>query len=62
MRAPNQALAFCPAHNDQRNQSLSIGVGNKGVLLINCFAGCETSDVLNAIGMKFRDLYPESSG
>ena len=60
MRTPHQALAFCPSHNDVDGRSLAIGVGNNGVLLVNCFAGCETSDVLGAIGMKFRDLYPKS--
>jgi len=61
MRSPNQALAFCPSHDDKREQSLSVAVGDNGVLLLNCFAGCETRDVLDSIGMTFRDLYPTES-
>ncbi len=55
----SQGLAFCPSHEDVQKQSLSIGVGDNGVLLVNCFVGCDTSDVLRTIGLTFRDLFPE---
>lgn len=51
----NRWLACCPAHED-RQPSLSISMGNEGILL-KCFAGCETSDVAGALGLTMRDLF-----
>jgi hypothetical protein len=48
--------ARCPGHDDRR-QSLSVSQGEKGILL-KCFAGCETKDVLAKLGLKERDLFP----
>lgn len=28
-------------------------------LLLNCFAGCNATDVLSAIGMEWKDIYPD---
>jgi hypothetical protein len=50
----------CPAHED-KERSLSIGEGAEGNALINCFAGCQTTAVLDAIGLRLRDLYPRRS-
>jgi hypothetical protein len=49
--------AKCPAHDDT-HASLSIKVGESGVLLLRCFAGCETDTVLTALGLQWRDLFP----
>lgn len=54
-------IARCPAHDDQR-PSLSVRDLDDGRILIHCFAGCETSDVLDAVGLKFSDLFPEILG
>lgn len=51
-------LARCPAHDDQ-NQSLSVSEDSEGKVGIKCFAGCETEDVLKAIGLEFKDLFPQ---
>lgn len=48
--------AKCPAHNN-RGQSLSIR-DDGGKVLIHCFGGCETGDVLAAVGMTASDLFP----
>ncbi len=48
--------ARCPAHGD-KTASLSISPGEHGTL-VKCFAGCETADVLAAVGMTFADLFP----
>ena len=49
-------MAECPAHPD-RVPSLSITEGRDGRVLLNCFAGCDTSAVLAAIGLSFSDLF-----
>ncbi|WP_422372625.1 AAA family ATPase [Hoeflea sp.] len=41
--------ALCPAHDDHRN-SLSVSVGEKGRLLFKCHAGCEFSEITEALG------------
>lgn len=51
-------VACCPAHED-RDPSLSIKEAEDGKVLLHCFAGCETKDVLAAIGLDLRDLFPE---
>ena len=55
---PNGNSSFmvkCPCHNDNQ-QSLSITEQN-GKILINCFAGCSTEDIVNAIGLEMKDLF-----
>ena len=49
-------LAICPSHDD-KSPSLAIKVVDDRVLL-HCFAGCETADVLGALGLKFEDIMP----
>ncbi|MEN9419343.1 MAG: hypothetical protein RI988_2963 [Pseudomonadota bacterium] len=41
----------CPAHEDQHN-SLSIGVGRDGRLLLKCHAGCTFEEILDAAGVR----------
>lgn len=49
--------ARCPAHDD-KSPSLSIrNTGEK--VLLHCFAGCDPNDVLAAIGLDWKDIYPE---
>ena len=50
-------MTRCPSHDD-RNPSLSIQETHDGILLVNCFAGCEPSDVVTAVGMTLADLFP----
>jgi len=52
---PTGWKASCPAHDDN-NPSLSISVKDQRVLL-HCFAGCETADVLTATGLEWVDLH-----
>ena len=51
-------VARCPAHDD-KSPSLAITEGDEGKTLVHCFAGCETEDVLSAVGLEFSDLMPE---
>lgn len=53
----SQYMARCPCHDD-RKQSLSIGAGEKGVVL-KCQAGCDTQDIIARVGLKARDLFYE---
>ncbi len=48
--------ADCPAHESVSGQSLSVTITEDKVL-INCFAGCQTGDVLDALGLKYPDLF-----
>jgi predicted P-loop ATPase/5S rRNA maturation endonuclease (ribonuclease M5) len=50
--------AKCPAHEDD-NPSLSIGQGKNGRVVLNCHAGCQTSDILETVGLKMTDLFPD---
>ena len=51
-----QYMARCPCHND-RQASLSVGIGNDGRVLMHCFAGCDTADVMAELGLTMRDLF-----
>jgi hypothetical protein len=50
-------LARCPAHNDKR-PSLAVREIDGDRVLVKCFSGCATSDVLAAVGMDFESLFP----
>src|SRR5438128_2085634 len=50
--------ARCPAHDDQE-PSLSLREAEDRILA-KCHAGCETSDVLEALGLRWRDLWFDS--
>lgn len=56
---PGRWLACCPAHDD-RSPSLAIRETQDGTVLMKCFAGCPTVDVLAAVGLSMADLFPQS--
>lgn len=43
----NRAMCRCPAHDDN-SPSLSLRQGDRGIL-VTCFAGCDTADVLREL-------------
>jgi DNA primase len=55
--ASDRWIARCPAHED-KSPSLSIR-DNGGKVLLHCFGGCETGDVLDAIGLELSDLFDQ---
>jgi DNA primase len=57
---PGGWQAQCPAHKD-RVPSLSLRETDDGKVLLHCFSGCETQDVLGALGLTFRDLFPQTN-
>jgi len=52
----NRFQARCPAHCD-RSPSLSIANGQDGRILLHCFAGCATDEILAALKLSRRDLF-----
>lgn len=55
-----QYLARCPAHDDKR-ASMSVSTGQDGRILLHCHAGCTVPEILDALGMKEADLFPENT-
>lgn len=53
----NSFMVRCPCHNDS-TQSLSISEKN-GKILLNCFAGCRTEDILHSVGLEMKDLFSD---
>ena len=49
------SLFHCPAHDD-KNASLSVEKGD-GKILVNCHAGCETEEIVAALGLSMSDLF-----
>ncbi|TAN06418.1 MAG: DNA primase [Rhodanobacteraceae bacterium] len=58
---PGRWLARCPAHQDC-SPSLSIKQCDGGVILLHDFAGCGAADILAAVGLELRDLFPRDYG
>lgn len=52
--------ACCPAHED-RQPSLSVSQGDDGRILLKCFAGCTPHEIVDAMGLELKDLFPEKS-
>lgn len=51
-------VAKCPAHPDDQ-ASLGIHVTPQGKILLKCYAGCSTSDIVAAMGLKMSDLFAD---
>lgn len=56
-RQPGQYSARCPAHAD-KGPSLSIRETQEGAVLLHCFAGCTPIEIVNAMALELRDLFP----
>ena len=53
--------ALCPAHDDHA-PSLSIAESEDGRALLKCFAGCETEEILAALGLEMKNLFERRNG
>lgn len=53
--------ACCPAHHD-RTPSLRIRETKKGIVLIKCWAGCTAAQIVAAVDLELRDLFPGLAG
>ena len=56
-RQPGQWSARCPAHGD-KSPSLSIRETPDGAVLLHCFGGCETAEIVASLGLELSDLFP----
>jgi hypothetical protein len=54
-----QWYARCPAHADRRN-SLSVAVGDDGIVLLKCHAGCQLEEITDALELFVSDLFPRT--
>lgn len=52
-------IALCPAHGD-RNPSLSMRELDDGKVLLKCWAGCSAEEIVSALGLQLRDLFPDN--
>lgn len=58
----NQYMALCPVHDD-KHPSLSIGLSTTdNRILLHCYAGCKTADILSSVGLEPKDLYVNTKG
>jgi len=49
----------CPAHED-KSASLGIKEGDEGRILLNCFAGCGVSSIIESVGLEWKDILPDN--
>ena len=59
-RSASGWIACCPAHGDS-NPSLSVSESG-GKILVHCHAGCSASAIVEAMGLKMRDLFTDDAG
>lgn len=57
-KTSNGWLVKCPAHDDS-TASLHIKQAEDGRILLHCFAGCDTREIVTALGLTFADLRPD---
>jgi hypothetical protein len=50
-------LARCPSHDDRR-PSLSVRELDDHTLLLKCWSGCGAAEIVGALGLQLRDLFP----
>ena len=58
--AERKYTALCPAHGDTHN-SLSVGVGDDGSVLLYCHTGCSIDDIVAALHLNKSDLFSSTS-
>lgn len=51
--------ATCPTHGSGKNQALAVHETTDGRVLVKCFAGCDTEQILGTLGLTWADVMPE---
>ena len=60
-KAAGGYVAKCPGHDDN-HQSLSLRAADTdGRILVKCHAGCSAKQIVEAMGLQMKDLYPADS-
>jgi hypothetical protein len=54
---PGTWSARCPAHGS-KGRTLAIREAEDGKVLIRCFAECDVTEVVGAVGLELSDLFP----
>ena len=57
IRVAGGHVARCPAHDDHE-ASLSVSEAHDGKILVCCHAGCPAEQIVAALGLGMRDLFP----
>lgn len=55
---PNNFIAGCPCCRSKQGRPIHVTVLDDGRILVNPFCGCQTADVLAALGLSLSDLFP----
>ena len=55
-RGNGRHAARCPAHAPDKNPSLSVSQGDKGILL-KCWSGCTVAEICSSLGIEKKDLF-----
>jgi len=58
--AGNGYVAVCPVHDDNE-ASLGITEGDDGRILLQCYAGCTTPDIVAEMGLRMSDLFANNT-
>lgn len=58
-RSSGKWLAKCPAHHPDKTPSLSICESGTRIL-IRCFSGCTSLEIVSAMGLEMRDLFTDA--
>ena len=52
-------LYECPLHQSGSRRSVRVSVADDGAVLLYDHGGCQTPAILNAIGLRWSDLFPD---
>ena len=56
---PERWQCACPVCGGRNKATLSIGLGNTGVVLLKCWKdGCDPAAIAHAVGLEITDLFP----
>lgn len=57
--SPGRWRAICPVCGERNPNTLSIGEGSSGAVLLRCFKSeCDAETIANALGLEITDLFP----
>jgi len=59
---PMHWIAGCPICRSKNGRPIAVTEKDGGIILMKPFCGCETGDVLRALGLKMSDLFPAREG